>query len=122
MITYKVQLSKAHDIGRYSACREGCFDILTEPRLPNWTRIQILQVLSTLLQPAGAEDCLLKVETLLDKMDDDKWQSRALRSDNRKMMADITVWRQKRGFVGQSLDGKEWGSPDAEPVPELLQA
>lgn len=112
-------LSEAHDEGRKNECREGCLDILTYPRLPLWTRIQILQMLSTLLQPAGAEDCLSEAAKLLDDIEKDTeneaWQTGVLRQDNNNMISDLTVWRQKKGLVGQSLEGKGWGIDD---VPE----
>ena len=112
-------LSEAHDMGRKNECREGCLDILTYPRLPLWTRIQILQMLSTLLQPAGAEDCLSEAAKLLDDIEKDTeneaWQTGVLRQDNNNMISDLTVWRQKKGLVGQSLEGKGWGIDD---VPE----
>jgi hypothetical protein len=117
-------LSEAHDMGRLNECREGCLDMLTEPRLPLWTRIQVLQMLSTLFQPAGAEGCLLEAGKLLDDIEEDTeneaWQTRALRHDNQKMTSDLTVWRQKKGLLGQSLDGKRWDLDDA-PVPGYFE-
>jgi hypothetical protein len=110
-------LSEAHDMGRLNECREGCLDILTEPRLPLWTRIQVLQMLSTLFQPAGAEGCLLEAAKILDDIEKDTeneaWQTRVLRGDNDNMVSDLTVWRHRKGLLGQSLDGKRWNIDDA---------
>jgi hypothetical protein len=110
-------LSEAHDMGRLNECREGCLDILTEPRLPLWTRIQVLQMLSTLFQPAGAESCLLEAGKLLDDIQEDTeneaWQTRVLRGDNENMISDLTVWRHRKGLLGQSLDGKRWNIDEA---------
>lgn len=107
-------------MGRHNECREGCLDLLTEPRIPRWTRIQTLQMVSTLLQPAAAQDCLHKVGTILSEMDADKWQTRLLKSDNNKMLADLNVWRNKNGH-GEDLDGTEWGDIGGEPVAEFFQ-
>jgi hypothetical protein len=110
-------LSEAHDMGRLNECREGCLDMLTEPRLPLWTRIQVLQILSTLFQPAGAEDCLLEAAKILDDIEEDTeneaWQTRVLRRDNQDMISDLTVWRHQKGLLGQSLNGKRWDLDDA---------
>jgi hypothetical protein len=110
-------LSGAHDEGRLNECREGCLDMLTEPRLPLWTRIQVLQMLSTLFQPAGAEGCLSEAAELLDDIEEDTeneaWQTRVLRRDNANMVSDLTVWRHKKGLLGQSLDGTRWDLDDA---------
>jgi len=110
-------LSEAHDMGRLNECREGCLDMLTEPRLPLWTRIQVLQMLSTLFQPAGAEGCLLEAAKLLHDIEEDTeneaWQTRVLRRDNQNMISDLTVWRHRKGLLGQSLDGKRWDLDDA---------
>lgn len=99
------QLSRAHDHGHYTWCREGCLDFLTEPRIPLWTRIQTLQMLSTLLQPAGGELCLRKADEVLDILDQEEYQTKLLREDNRKMKADTYAWRVKMNLVGKSIEG-----------------
>lgn len=61
-------------------------------------------MVATLLRPAGAEDCLKRTTKILDEqMDADMWQTRLLKDDNDRMLADLIVWREKNGLVG-----KDW--------------
>lgn len=77
-------------------------------------------MVSTLLQPAAAQDCLQKAAAILSEMDAEKWQTRLLKSDNNKMLADLNVWRNKNGH-GEDLDGTEWGDIGGEPVAGYFQ-
>lgn len=56
-------------------------------------------------------------ERILDQMNQDKWQTRALREDNRKMREDIDVHRRKKGIQG-SLEDYTWDQLNDEPAPE----
>lgn len=94
--------------------------MLMEPRIPRWTRIQVLQMLSTLLGPAGAEDCLTKAGKMMDRMDESKFQTRLLREDNNMMLADLNAWRQKNGHHG-SLQGIGWDDVGGESVAESTE-
>lgn len=109
--TNSKQLSEAHDQGRHNECREGSLNLLSNPRIPRWTRIQTLQMLSTLLQPAGAERYLLEVEEWFRQMDMTKSQNQLLQDDNNKMLADLRRWQKKRGLHG-SLEGVGWDHGD----------
>lgn len=91
--------------------------MLLEPRIPRWTRIQVLQLLSTLLEPAGAEDCLTKAGKMMDRMDESKFQTRLLREDNNMMLAGLNAWRQKNGHHG-SLQGIRWDDVGGEAIGE----
>jgi hypothetical protein len=118
-ITNSEQLSEAHDQDRHDECREGSLNLLSNPRISRWTRIQTQQMLSTLLQLAGAELCLLGVEDMFKQMDMTKFQNQLLQDDNNKMLADLRRWRQKSGFHG-SLKGLRWdhGDMSGEEGPE----
>jgi hypothetical protein len=118
-ITNSEQLSEAHDQGRHDECREGSLNLLSNSRISRWTRIQTQQMLSMLLQLAGAELCLLGVEDMFKQMDMTKFQNQLLQDDNNKMLADLRRWRQKSGFHG-SLEGLRWdhGDMSGEEGPE----
>jgi hypothetical protein len=118
-ITNSEQLSEAHDQGRHDECREGSLNLLSNPRILRWTRIQTQQMLSMLFQLAGAELCLLGVEDMFKQMDMTKFQNQLLQDDNNKMLADLRRWRQKSGFHG-SLEGLKWdhGDMSGEEGPE----
>jgi hypothetical protein len=118
-----LQLSILHDLGRHNECREGCLDLLTEPRIPLWTRIQTLQMVATLLPPAPAEDCLNKAAGVIEMMDptSSMWQTRLLKGDNNKMLADLNGWRSKKGLIGMDLDGMEYGDIGGQPAAEYFE-
>jgi hypothetical protein len=92
-------------LGHYTWCRDHCLHLLLEPRIPLWTRIQTLQLLSTMLQPAGGEQCLTEADQIIDKLNPDQFQTKLLREDNRKMMADREAWRVEHNLVGQDIEG-----------------
>lgn len=79
--------------------------LLTEPRIPLWTRIQTLQLLSTMNQPAGAEQCLKEADQIIDMLNPEQLQTRLLREDNDKMKADMMAWRVEHNLVGQDIEG-----------------
>ncbi|TKA21641.1 hypothetical protein B0A50_08830 [Salinomyces thailandicus] len=111
------ELSEAHDNGRYYYCRDGCLDLLTEPRLPLYTRVQTLQMVSTLFHPTSAEAFLDEAQQLLDEeMDPSKFQVILLKEDNGCMKADLKIWRDKRGTTGG-----EGEQDDAEPSAEWFR-
>lgn len=103
-----------HDKGEYDTCKEGCLDLLTEARIPRYTRIQTLQMVSTLFKPALAEDCLHRAAKVLESMDASTFQVVVLKEDNEKMLADLMVWRGKRGSIGESIEDQD--DEDDEPT------
>lgn len=95
-------------------------DLLTEPRIPLWTRIQTLQMLSTLLQPAGAEMYLTEADHVLGLLDPHDFRTQLLQDDNRKMKADREVWRIKKNLVGKDIEGTDEGA-DKGPADEYFE-
>jgi hypothetical protein len=81
-------------------------ELLTEPRIPLWTRTQTLQLLSTLDQPAGAEQCLKEADQIIYMLNQEQLQTRLLREDNRKIEADMMAWRVEHNLVGQDIEGR----------------
>lgn len=112
------QLSQVHDEGRFDFCREGCLDLLTEPRIPYWTRIQTLQMLSTIMKPDTADECLARADAIINLLDPKDFRTPLLRSDNNNMKADLGIWRAKRGLEGESL--AEVDDADKEPLAEYF--
>ena len=88
-------------MGRHNECREGCLDLLTEPRIPRWTRIQTLQMVSTVSQPAQQHAHLKQAASLLEEMDADLWEVRLLKGDNDKMFASLEWWIRVNGKEGR---------------------
>lgn len=60
-------------------------------------------MVATIFRPVGAEDCLKRAESTLDQMDPEMWQTRLLKSDNNKVLADLNLLRHKNGLIGQDL-------------------
>ncbi|KAK4899074.1 hypothetical protein LTR27_003304 [Elasticomyces elasticus] len=115
-------LSETLDRGEHDLCLQGCLDLLTEPRIPRYTRIQTLQMLSTLLPPAHAAVCLKDAEVLLEAMDSAKFQVQSLREDNDRMRKDLEIWRDAGPGEGERDDGgpsKKWFEHDREVQREL---
>jgi hypothetical protein len=106
--------------GHYTWCRNNCLNFLLEPRIPMWTRIQTLQLLSTMLQPAGGEQCLEEVDQLIDMLPHEEFQTQLLREDNRKMKADRMEWRIKNDMVGKDIEGVG-ENPNEGPSDEQLK-
>lgn len=100
------ELSQAHDEGRYDYCREGSLDMLMEPRVPRYTRVQILQMVSTLLSPAGAKSCLQEANSILMDGDPESRATQLLLDDNQKM------WRDLYERYGEALESD--GDDDEE--------
>lgn len=113
-------LDQAYDERRLDACREGCLELLTEPRLPLFTRIQTLQMLSTLLKPASAEACLEEAESILRGMDGNTFQVQLLQEDNERMQADLGMWRAK-DLSGKDIEGVGDAEQEDEPSDQWLQ-
>ncbi|KAK4498771.1 hypothetical protein PRZ48_009281 [Zasmidium cellare] len=97
------ELSEAHDRGDYNMCKQSCLDLLLEPRIPRYTRIQTPQMLSTTLSPDQAETCLHEAQGILDNMDKTKFQVQLLIDDNEKMLADLATSDAKKDLVGEDL-------------------
>jgi hypothetical protein len=62
-------------------------------------------LLSTLSQPAGADQCLKEADQIIDILTPEKVQTRLLREDNRKMKAEMMAWRVEHNLVGQDIEG-----------------
>ncbi|KJY01896.1 hypothetical protein TI39_contig274g00004 [Zymoseptoria brevis] len=107
-------LSEAHDLGQYNICREGSLDLLTEPNLPLYTRVQVLQMVSTLMHPLRAESFLDDAAHLLANMDSTLYPVQLLTHDNEMMQADLQTWRSKKGLIGKDLEAIEAEGLDAE--------
>lgn len=60
-----------------------------------------MQLLSTMLQPAGGEQSLAEADQLIDILSPDEFQTLLLREDNRKMKADRMEWRINNDMVGK---------------------
>jgi cell division FtsZ-interacting protein ZapD len=99
-------------------------NLLLEPRIPLWTRIQTLQLLSTLNHPAGAEQCLNEADQIIDMLNPEQLQTRLLREDNRKMKADMMAWRVEHNLVGQDVESRNNRGelPADEPVKPEVEA
>lgn len=120
------ELNELYDQGRLDRCRQGCLDLLTEPRLPKYTRVQTLQMVSTLLRPAGAKSCLLDAAKLLDSTSPEKFQTRLLKEDNDNMLHDLNLWQDKGeqdggedGEVDDDVPSEKWIQHEAEIEEEL---
>lgn len=85
-----------------------------------WTRIQTLQLLSTMLQPAGAKQCLKEADRVLDILKPDHYQTQLLRDDNRKMKADRELWRIRKDLVGKDIEGIDEAVDDGPSDAERL--
>ncbi|KAK6430566.1 hypothetical protein LTR95_013277 [Oleoguttula sp. CCFEE 5521] len=96
-------LSSLHDNGHYTECAEGCKDLLTEPRIPLWTRIQTGQMLSTMMSPAVAKHLLEDANHVLDLLNQDDFRTKLLREDNEKMMRDVELSPPDTGREGSVL-------------------
>ncbi|KAK3113965.1 hypothetical protein LTR53_008207 [Teratosphaeriaceae sp. CCFEE 6253] len=114
-------LSEAHDRGEHETCRQGCLELLTEPRLPRFTRIQTLQMLSTLVNPETAKGCLHDAAKFLDLMDGSEVPARVLREDNGLMLRDLAIWGTGSGGGGDDKPSEEWVKHDRE-VQRSLEA
>lgn len=108
------KLQRAHLRGHYTWCRDNCLKLLAEPRIPLWTRIQTLQLLSAMLQSAGGEQCLQEADRLIDILDPNQVQTQLLREDNRKMKADRMDWRSKNEMVDKDIEGVADEGPSEE--------
>jgi hypothetical protein len=108
------KLQRAHLRGHYTWCRDNCLKLLAEPRIPLWTRIQTLQLLSTMLQPAGGEQCLHEADRLIEKLAPNQFQTKLLREDNRTMKADRMDWRIKNDMVGKDIESVTDEGPSEE--------
>jgi len=79
--------------------------MLSYPRIPLWTRIQTLQLLSTMLEPAGGKQRLDEADQLIDILDPNQFQTQLLREDNRKMKADREEERIKKSMTDKDIEG-----------------
>ncbi|KAK4550635.1 hypothetical protein LTR36_000214 [Oleoguttula mirabilis] len=93
------ELSQTLDNHRYEYCHEGSLDLLTEPNHPLYTRIQTLQIASTIVLLAAGQDFLKEAGQILAGMDQSEVQVRLLEEDNEIMKADLAVLALEEGFV-----------------------
>jgi hypothetical protein len=93
-----------YEADRYDECREGCLALLAEPELVRVTRVQTLQMASTVTQPAQQYAHLKEAASLLDEMDADLWEVRLLKADNDKKFAGLEWWLKVNGKVGLPLE------------------
>ncbi|SMQ53722.1 unnamed protein product [Zymoseptoria tritici ST99CH_1A5] len=100
-------LLEDHENQRYHQCEQGCLALLLEPRVPHYTRIQVLQLLATIWAPSGAERLLHEAEEMLDAMDGTLVRVKLLKDDNTRMLADLNTWRAKHGLVGDLEEALE---------------
>lgn len=105
LATNPPKLQRAHLRGHCTWCRDNCMNLLTEPRIPLWTHIQTLQLLSTMLELSRREQCLDESDQLIAILNPDKFQTQLLREDDRKMKSDTMVWRVKNDMVGKEVEG-----------------
>lgn len=106
----KNQIAHAFDMGGQEAedeCRQECMDLLTYKHLPLETHVRTLQLLSTLLHPAGAVECLLKANEVVEKMEHRRREYRLLKDNTDRMLADLDAWRRENSLHG-NLDGFAW--------------
>lgn len=90
---------------------------MTEPRLPRYTRIQTLQMLSTLLPTGLAADCLTEAGSILGEMDQSQIQVQLLTQDNRSMEADVQIWKKKGDDEQMAYKEKSKGEQMANEAP-----
>ena len=81
---------------------------------------ETLQLLSTILLPAGGEKCLEEADQLNDVLPRDEFQTELFREDNRKMKADRMEWRIKNDMVGKGIEGVG-ENPNEGPLDEQLK-
>ncbi|KJX98067.1 hypothetical protein TI39_contig440g00009 [Zymoseptoria brevis] len=91
-------LIEDHDNQRHHQCEQGCLALLLEPRVPHYTRIQVLQLLATVVAPSRAGGYLSEAQEMLDLMDGDQVGVQLLKDDNRRMLADLDRWRAENGL------------------------
>lgn len=65
------------------------------------------------------DECLARVDAVIDLLDPKDFRTPLLRSDNDKMKADLGMWRAKRRLEGKSLTGVD-DTDDEEPVAEYV--
>lgn len=119
-----IRKSQAHDQGRGEICREGCcLNLLTESRPPRYTRIQILQMASTLFHPNTAENMLQEAATILQATDQSCHKVQALTEDDELMLVDLQTWRAQKGdrmeVDGETRDDAD-NDDDEEPSDAYL--
>jgi hypothetical protein len=98
------QLMDLYGADRFDECRKACLELLAEPDLSLFTRIQTLQVAATVSQPARTAARLDEAASLLEQMDADMWQVRFLKANNDKRLGDLVDWIKANGMVGLPLE------------------
>ncbi|GAB1725349.1 hypothetical protein NU195Hw_g4096t1 [Hortaea werneckii] len=80
--------------GKYRECREECLHLLESPYVPNYTRIETLQLLSSVAGSAGLAQLYLEdAQRRLEKLDNSKEYVQILLSENRIMMETVEAYK-----------------------------
>ncbi|KAI7468282.1 hypothetical protein KC357_g6798 [Hortaea werneckii] len=75
---------------KYRECREGCLHLLESPYVPHYTRIETLQLLSSVAGSADLAQLYLEdAKSRLEKLDSSKEYVQILLSENRIMMETV---------------------------------
>jgi hypothetical protein len=99
-----IQLANLYEATHYDECREECLALLAEPGLAHVTRVQTLQMASTVTQPAQQHAHLKEAASLLEEMDAGLSEVRLLKADKDKMFARLKWWLKVNGKVGLPLE------------------
>ncbi|KAI6851359.1 hypothetical protein KC332_g4190 [Hortaea werneckii] len=79
---------------KYRECREGCLRLLESPYVPNYTRIETLQLLSSVAGSADLAQLYLEdAQSRLEKLDSSKEYVQVLLSENRIMMDTVEAYK-----------------------------
>ncbi|KAI7270662.1 hypothetical protein KC345_g7382 [Hortaea werneckii] len=107
--------------GKYRECREECLHLLESPYVPNYTRIETLQLLSSVAGSAGLAQLYLEdAQRRLEKLDKSKEYVSVLLSENRIMMATVEAHiasdsKEKADDPAEDVAGAGGDSPDNPP-------
>ncbi|KAI6867878.1 hypothetical protein KC323_g3315 [Hortaea werneckii] len=107
--------------GKYRECREECLHLLESPYVPNYTRIETLQLLSSVAGSAGLAQLYLEdAQRRLEKLDNSKEYVSVLLSENRIMMATVEAHmasdsKEKADDPAEEMARARDNSPDNPP-------
>jgi len=63
-----------------------------------------MHLLSTIVAPAAAEQILREAKTMLEGMDNEKFQTVLLLEDTNRMLQDLELWQAQEGLQGDDAD------------------
>ncbi|KAI7155142.1 hypothetical protein KC349_g7195 [Hortaea werneckii] len=107
--------------GKYRECREECLHLLESPYVPGYTRIETLQLLSSVSGSAALAQLYLEdAQRRLDKLDSSKKYVSILLNENRTMMATVEAHvasdsREKQDDLAEDMAGAGGDSHDNPP-------